>query len=165
MTTRNKNGRFTVVKEKETPTMTMLTFSQAASQYGIKKPELKRVLANSRYASIFTPENVKRTHYHDEVPDLIEISTTALDQYLEAKARGVNSIGNRATRNGRARKHNLYVPDTMLVDVQAALDAFADRGVYMKTAYKAKAKTSTNGVSTPQDSAAPVDLIEELIEA
>lgn len=154
MTTRNKNGRFTAVKKEEKPQMTMLTFSQAASYLAIKKPALKRIIESPKNSAIFNPDAVKVTHFHDEVPDLIEIDQAALDAYTTAKASG--KVGARATRSGKDRKWLQYLPDARIAEYQALMVAngFSEA----KPAYKAK-RAKTNAAS------APANLVEDLIEA
>lgn len=162
---RNKNGRFTTVKKEE---KTMFTLSQAVGYLKTHDPKMNKaklsvILSSPKNSAIFTADTVKRTHFHDEVPDLVEIDQAALDAYLTAKASG--AIAKRATRAGKPRKHTVYIPDAAAADVYASLNTFADRGVTYEAAYKARKAKTAPVTSTPQDTNAPADLVEDLIEA
>lgn len=165
MVNRNKNGRFTAVMKEEKPQMTMLSFSQAATYMGVKKPALKRIIESPKYSVIFNPDAVKVTEFHPDVPKLIEISQEALDAYQNAKVAG--KIGARATRSGRDRKYTQYVSDARITEYQALMTEHGFNEAV--PAYKAKTKnadaTATATVIVPQDQSAPVDLVEDLIEA
>ncbi len=165
MANRNTNGRFVSTK-KEEKTLSMLTLSQAVSYSGIKKPALKALLSNQRFSHIFTLDSVKVIHFHDEVPDLIEISTEALDAYKAAKEAGtLTAKGKRARTAGKPRKYTVYIPDAISDQVRAALASFD--GVTVETAYKARAKKDVASVvaTSAQENVSAPDLIEELIEA
>lgn len=164
---KNKRGTAAVAvseQKESTHEMTMLTLSQASAQYGIKKPALKALLTNSRYASIFSPENVKVTHFHPDVPDLIEVNPIAIDQYLEVKAHG-GVAGKRFRTANKPRKYLLYMPDAISADVRDLLDQYTEQGLTLDAAYKSKKADSTPVAAN--DNAAPVEIneVQELIEA
>lgn len=114
----------------------MLTLSQAMTYTGLTKPRLKEVFANPRFASIFDGA-IKITHFHPEIPDLIEVSRAALDAWKVAKE--TKAVGTRATRNGQPRRYMVKFTDDRLSEVQAALEPL---GLSVTVAYQSRKRTA-----------------------
>lgn len=159
---RNKNGRFTAVKKEEKEN-TLLTLSEAVTQLKsfdpkINKTKLRKIIANPKWGSIFTSDTVKITHFHPEVEDLVQIEQSALDAYQGAKTEKLT--GHRATRAGRDRKWIVYIPDARIEEYRSLTERAGFNAPV--AAYKVSKKTNA---PVPQDTAAPTDLVEELITA
>lgn len=139
----------------------MLTLSKAAEYAGLTKMKLKAVIASTRFASIFNAETVKITHFHPDVPDLIEIAPSAIDAWKIAKE--IKASGSRSTRNGQPRRYELRFTDDRLNDVNAAL---APLGIAAVPLYKPKKDRQAASAEAPAPSAlegmptAVADLIE-----
>ena len=134
----------------------MLTLSKAAEFAQISKAKMKAAIENTRFASIFRlGDTVRVTHFHPDVPDLIEINRNAIEAWQVAKDQ--KTVGARATRNGQARRYELRFTDDRLAEVNAAL---APLGLSVAPAYKAKGKKAAEAPVAEQSGSEALGLSE-----
>lgn len=141
----------------EAPTPAMLTLSQAAEYAGVSKTKLKSAMGNARFAAIFGSEsgNVKITHFHPEVPDLIEIAPAALDAWKierEKPAAGRRNVG-----PDKPRRYEVKFAANQLEAVTAALAPLGIEAPYV--AYKSRAgkKRGAGASNEPEANAVGVN--------
>lgn len=119
----------------EAPTPAMLTLSQAAEYAGVSKTKLKSALGNARFAPIFSGDAVKVTHFHAEVPDLIEIAPAALDAWKAEREQP--TAGRRNVGPDKPRRYEVKFAANQLEAVTAALAPLGIEAPYV--AYKSRA--------------------------
>lgn len=134
----------------EKPAIAMLTLTKAAEYAGVPKAKIKSALIAPRFASIFGPEsgNVRITHFHAEVPDLIEIAPAALDAWKAEKDKP--RVGSQRVRGDKPRRYELRFLDAQLEAVRSAL---APLGIEVNVAYKSRAGKKRNA-SAPEAASA-----------
>lgn len=153
---------------------TWFSMRQAAEYCGKKKAQITKAISGGKL-------HARTREVHPDYPPLTEIRKADLDVWNAPKAPKATHSGARATRGGQARRWLLYVPDSQIDAIKAALAPF---GIAPTTAYRNKkqqdaANAEPNAetiaanaeqidtpidVSTPveQDASAPASTSDEL---
>lgn len=135
----------------EKPPIKMLTLSQAIEYAGVSKTKLKSALDHKRFnPSIFNSATVHVTHFHPEVPDLIEIDPAALDAWKiereKPRERRLNVPAD------KPRRYEIKFPALQLEAVKAAL---APLGIEVAVAYKSRAGKKRGANASAPEASAP----------